>query len=1240
MLTKNQTPEPSSMDQQLAVQAEREAGALRYRALVDALDVSLCRWLPDTTLIFTNDRYRAIFGMPADVQGQQWLDFVPEASRETTRTFYQALAADPRTVSYEHPVCVGSGDVRHYHWTDTPIFDASGTLIEFQSVGIDITDRKYAEQSQFYARKQLATIASLEHMLAATTAPDQVYALVFQGVRDLFPAAHTILVAHYDEQHEELSAVLGFHDEQEVDLTGLPAFTLAAHPKQLYGQAITTRQPLLVALDADDGLALETMVPLVSANPKPVYALLYVPMVTQERVFGIIEIHGGETGFFSIEDANAIALVANTAAVCLQNTRLYALAQRELEERIQVEAALRINERRFATIFDASPVGIGITRFSDGCVQEVNQALLQLLGRSREALLDQPIQTLGIWADLADRQCMLEQLQQAHRVTAFETTFCRGDGQRLLVLVSAELLALNNEPSILLQVVDITDRKLAEERLRANEELYRGLIQSLDNVVALVDPAGVYHYVNDVAAHALGGKADDFIGKNISEIFPLHVVAVQMAALQQVVREDRRLVTEDLTVIQGQPRWYRTALQPIHDETGHVSYVLINATDIHDLKQAQQDLQQLNQHLELRVQERTAEVQDLYDRAPTGYHSLDANGKFIRVNRTLADWLGYTRDELLGQHFTTLMTPTSQLRFYEHFLTFKQDGFIRDLEFEFIRKNGSLIPILLNATVIYDEQGSYVMSHSTTFDMTQRKADELALRESETQNRLLFDESPEAFVLFDAQRRIVRVNYAFQRLTGYGGLDFTGVALAQLVMLNSADSSLLHHATTEAQQSQQVIPAEFRLTTATGEQRHVAARIFALALKGQRHYLMALRDITIEKQAEAALRLANAELAYAAKAKDEFLANMSHELRTPLNAILAFSESMIEQVYGPITARQQVAMEHVMSSGSHLLSLINDILDLSKIEAGRLELQIESVDLSAVCEASMLFVRQQALKKRLRLKLHMVEQHFHFQADPLRLKQILVNLLSNAVKFTPDGGSVTLEVGYNAEAEVVRIAVHDTGIGIAPEDLGRLFQPFSQLDTRLSRQHAGTGLGLALVRRLALLHGGSCVVESRPDLGSTFIITLPCKPQLVVDLTSTDTEITAAAEKDAADIEPCGIQILLVEDNEVSSEVISDYLRGKGYVVFTASNGQEALDHAAVLKPALILMDIQMPEMDGFEAIQHLRARPCCATTPIIALTALAMSGDRERCLAVGANAYLTKPVKLKHLVATMRELL
>jgi PAS domain S-box-containing protein len=382
----------------------------------------------------------------------------------------------------------------------------------------------------------------------------------------------------------------------------------------------------------------------------------------------------------------------------------------------------------------------------------------------------------------------------------------------------------------------------------------------------------------------------------------------------------------------------------------------------------------------------------------------------------------------------------------------------------------------------------------------------------------------------------------------------------------------------------------------------------------------------------------NAELEHANRIKDEFLANMSHELRTPLTGILGLAETLQFGTYGQLNEKQAKYLQTIEASGRHLLSLINDILDLAKIEAGKFDIYPEMISLDDTCRASLLFVKELAHKKSVVLEYQAAKDVKSIFADARRLKQILINLLSNAVKFTPEKGHVTLTVHTDAKKEQIHLSVIDSGIGIAQADLDRLFTPFTQVDSRLNRQYEGTGLGLALVLRLAEMHGGSVQVESQVGVGSRFTVSLPWQPQV---LTHTQTPNVQAPLPTPEQVAPNSRGVLLLaEDSPTNILAMGDYLEFKGYTLVVASNGMDALVKAEENDPDLILMDIQMPLMDGLEATRRLRADPRFASTPIIALTALAMTGDREKCIQAGANDYLSKPVRLKELAEKIEQLL
>jgi PAS domain S-box-containing protein len=693
-------------------------------------------------------------------------------------------------------------------------------------------------------------------------------------------------------------------------------------------------------------------------------------------------------------------------------------------------------------------------------------------------------------------------------------------------------------------VLDITERKQAEISLRESKRRYATLTEAAPVVIFRQNVDRECVYVND--------RWSEMMGRPIE-------AAMGMGCFQTLHPDDRDRIFQDWMskFQQGEGRgagyqaecrhfhadgrliWTYTQVVPEIDSHGNLLGYVGSLTDITTRKRIEEDLEIY-----------TREVEDLYNNAPCGYHSLDAAGRYLKVNETELKWLGYTREEMVGQVITRFFTEASCQAFAQNYEIFQKQGWVKNLEFEMVCQDGTILPVLISAVAVKDGNGNYLYNRATLVDNRDRKQAEEKLQESNEQ-----------------------------------------------------------------------------------------------------------------------LRRINAELARATRLKDEFLANMSHELRTPLNAILGLSEGLQEEVFGQLNERQKKTIATIERSGQHLLELINDILDLAKIESGKLELDLSEVSIRNLCNTSLTFVRQMALKKNIHLTSQISADVQSFQADDRRLRQVLINLLTNAVKFTPQEGSVTLTVStrINDRAEPLKasgywieFSVIDTGIGIAPEHFQQLFQPFVQIDGKLNRQFNGTGLGLALVRQIVELHGGEVTVESEPGRGSCFTVRIPnqvCKiqPMQASNANVTPKQAIASTLAGAATAPrlnrdhlttdqlpavPLAPLILLAEDNPANVETMSAYLEMRGYRLILAGNGQEAIDLIKTHQPDLILMDIQMPGMDGLEAIRQLRSDPAVSQVPIIALTALAMPGDRERCLDAGADFYFTKPVRLGQLSSQIQQLL
>jgi signal transduction histidine kinase/CheY-like chemotaxis protein len=384
------------------------------------------------------------------------------------------------------------------------------------------------------------------------------------------------------------------------------------------------------------------------------------------------------------------------------------------------------------------------------------------------------------------------------------------------------------------------------------------------------------------------------------------------------------------------------------------------------------------------------------------------------------------------------------------------------------------------------------------------------------------------------------------------------------------------------------------------------------------------------------LQESNLELQRANSLKSEFLANMSHELRTPLNAIIGFSELLLDTGSGALTEDQKDYVADILSSGRHLLELINEILDLSKIEAGKMKPMLEEFEIGPVVEEAMAFQRVEAGRKHIELVSEVEEAALEVRADRGKVKQIMNNLLSNAVKFTHPGGRVTLR--SRRDRDGLAISVIDTGIGIKDEDQDRIFQAFTQVDGSYARRYQGTGLGLTLVKKFVEMHAGRISLTSRFGEGSDFTFTIP---GAVARGSQSEPARAAGGADDVSRLtkppDNKGDLILVVEDNPINMKLVRDILKQSGYRVAESATGEEALDALKFIHPDLILMDIQLPGMDGLRAARLLRDNPETRDIPVIALTAHVMKGDEVRAKEAGCAGYIPKPIQpgeLAHQIA------
>lgn len=644
----------------------------------------------------------------------------------------------------------------------------------------------------------------------------------------------------------------------------------------------------------------------------------------------------------------------------------------------------------------------------------------------------------------------------------------------------------------------------------------------------------------------------------------------------------------------------------------------------------------------LRISE--ARFRSVVEHAPASILEVDREGVILSQNRALSDRPYGT---ILGESIFSLLSPTYRnvvhtalAQVFEHEQPVSYETsivFAPDDIHHFVSYAG---PISVDAIVT----SAVIVS----LDITDLKRAQSEVRAQRDFARQVMDALGQGLVVADDQQRAAYANPLMAHLLGREQGELIGSRLTDFVA--PEDLPRVEELLGQVRLDQEY---QFELQLRTGANISIPALVTS---SPRRHNgevvgrIALFTDLTEVKKIETELRrsrdeltVANTALEQALRMKDEFLAAMSHELRTPLTGIMGLSEVLQMQTYGPLNDRQLRSVETIWTSGQHLLALINDILDFSKLAAAQFELELEICNAEDVCTSSLSLVKGMAQKKGHTVDFEMESAPILLPADPRRLKQMLVNLLSNAVKFTPEHGQLGLRVRVDVRRDVVEFIVWDHGIGIDPADTPRLFQPFTQLDSSLAREYSGTGLGLALVHRMAQLHHGTIDLVSSPGQGSTFTLTLPRRdPTIKGKSGQSRGSMAPGAGMPQTDVATLGgashTRLLVAEDDIVSAGVLSEYLEAKGYVVEIAYNGAEAVQIASDFRPDLIFMDIRMPMMDGLQAIRAIREQrdAALASVPIVALTAQAMPGDAEACLAAGADDYLVKPYRFADILNTI----
>jgi PAS domain S-box-containing protein len=553
------------------------------------------------------------------------------------------------------------------------------------------------------------------------------------------------------------------------------------------------------------------------------------------------------------------------------------------------------------------------------------------------------------------------------------------------------------------------------------------------------------------------------------------------------------------------------------------------------------------------------------------------------------------------------------------------------------RKYGEPLHVSFSTAPLRDKEGNVEGKVIIFADIASRREsdqDWLELMESEKSARAaakaegrfreLLEAAPDAILEVDSDGRIVLLNAIAEKVFGYTRAELLGQPMELLIPSDLRSRHEQHRSAYRSHPTTRPMGSGLDLYAQRKDGSRFPVEISLSPLKSEDGFRVSaiIRDVTERKQAEQRiqalnegftrelstanqqLELRNREVERANRLKSEFLASMSHELRTPLHTIIGFSELLAEELEGPLNEKQKRFMSHIHQDSLHLLELINEVLDLSKIEAGRLELRLETFDMIAAVDEALSSAKALGAQKSIAIESR-VPGGISLYADRLRVKEILYNLLSNAVKFTPDGGKIRIEA--TLEPASITISIVDTGIGIAADEHESVFNKFYQVGSTTKGVREGTGLGLAITKRLVEQHGGKIWVESEPGKGSRFSFTLP---------------LTAQAVAPQQRKKPL---ILVIDDELAARELLVSYLEPYGYQAAVAISSDEALRQAVELRPDAITLDLVMPGRGGFKLLHELRHTPQTSSIPILVISVL---DEEKSVLAMGASAYLTKPLK------------
>ena len=858
----------------------------------------------------------------------------------------------------------------------------------------------------------------------------------------------------------------------------------------------------------------------------------------------------------------------------------------------------------------------------DGTIVSWNRAAQKLFGYSAEEIVGQNIVTLTIEEERPAAIAAIQRMKRGKSVIPFDGTGITKDRRRIEISCSASPVkdADGTMMGVAGIVRDISERKRADEA----RALLAAVVESSEEGILAVSLDRRVLSWNRGAEAIYGFSAEEIVGQPVfSTIIPAeHQEEYEKFFLRVLAGETLVRFESERRRDDGERVDVALTYSPVKNQRGEVIGVSAIVRDITQAKATRQALHEANEN-----------YRALINNIPDVTWMVDSNHQMKFISPNAERVFGLSLPECYSRRAEVLFDfihPDEAEQVKQQFKLFFDEGAAFDVEFRIRRSDGEWRWIHNRAIQTFEKDGLRYASGLLT-DITQRKTAEESQRESEQRYRLLFERNLAGVFRCSLQGILLEYNDAGARILGYdSGADLVGRPAADMFFDPAdkavSDQKMVDHGTAFNQ--------EIRMRRKDGSSAWIMANTTMVKGASGTEIEGTFVDITMIKQAEEQMRMAKEAAEAANRAKSEFLANMSHEIRTPMNGVIGMIDLALDT---NLSAEQREYLTTVKSSAGALLAIINDILDFSKIEARKLELQRVPFSVKEVVRATVKGFLVQARNKQLSLQCDFsVEVPEMAIGDPGRLRQILMNLVGNALKFT-NQGEILVHV-MRLHEDTLQFSVSDTGIGISPEKQQTIFEAFVQADTSSTRQYGGTGLGLAIVSQLVALMQGRIWLESKPGSGSTFYFTAPFTR-------ATDVAVRDAAQRneERPATMPVGkLRILIADDNLVNLRLARSLLAKQGHSAVAVGSGREALAALEQQNFDLVLMDVQMPDMDGFETTRAIRARERVskAHLPIIAMTAHAMSGDRERCLAAGMDSYVTKPVDAAKLYTAIADAL